>query len=113
MRSLAVWTTTAAVALLGVAAHAQTNSAAPAAAQTAAPSGDLQTAIAGYARYQNDVTDLRAAQVSSNEALESALDRVGRHNKDDMTRGWIGYGSQVAAQSPAFVQGVRDAAAFY
>jgi hypothetical protein len=112
MRSLAVWTTTAAVALLGVAAHAQTHSAAPAAG-AAAPSADLQTAIAGYARYQTDVTDLRAAQISGNDALETALDRVGRHNKDDMTRGFIAYGSQVAAQSPAFVQGVRDAAAFY
>jgi hypothetical protein len=112
MRSLAVWTTTAAVALLGVAAHAQTNSTAPAAA-AATQSVDLQSAIAGYARYQTDVTDLRAAQISSNDALETALDRVGRHNKNDMTRGFIAYGSQVAAQSPAFVQGVRDAAAFY
>jgi hypothetical protein len=117
MRSFAVWTTTAAVALLGVAAHAQTNSAAPIA--TAAPasapaeSGDLQTAIAGYARYQTDVTDLRSATIGSNDALETALDRVGRHNKVEMTRGFIAYGSQVAAQSPAFVQGVRDAAAFY
>jgi hypothetical protein len=110
MRSLAVWTTTAAVALFGMAANAQTNSTAPAAS---AQSVDLQTAIAGYARYQTDVTDLRAAQISSNDALETALDRVGRHNKDDMTRGWVAYGSQVAAQSPAFVQGVRDAAAFY
>jgi hypothetical protein len=111
MRSFAVWTTTAAVALLGMTSNAQTNAAAPAA--SAAQSADLQTAVTGYARYQNDVTDLRAAQISSNDALESALDRVGRHNKDDMTRGWIAYGSQVAAQSPAFVQGVRDAAAFY
>jgi hypothetical protein len=112
MRSLAVWTTTAAVALLGVAAHAQTNSAAPTAAATA-PSGDLQSAVSGYARYQTDVTDLRAASINGNDALETALDRVGRHNKDELTRGFIAYGSQVAAQSPAFVQGVRDAAAFY
>ncbi len=85
----------------------------PRPAAASAQSVDLQTAIAGYARYQTDVTDLRAAQISSNDALETALDRVGRHNKDDMTRGWVAYGSQVAAQSPAFVQGVRDAAAFY
>jgi hypothetical protein len=115
MRSLAVWTTTAAVALLGVAAHAQTHSTASASAAVAAaaPSGDLQTAIAGYARYQTDVTDLRSATISNNDALETALDRAGRHNRDEMTRGFIAYGSQVAAQSPAFVQGVRDAAAFY
>lgn len=113
MRSLAVWTTTAAVALMGIAAHAETNAAAPAAAAAPAQTADLQTAIAGYARYQTDVTDLRAARITDNAALESALDRVGRHNKNDLTQGFIAYGSQVAAQSPAFVQGVRDAAAFY
>jgi hypothetical protein len=30
-----------------------------------------------------------------------------------MTRGWIAYGATTAAQSQAFVQGVRDAAAYY
>ena len=113
MRSFAVWTTTAAVAFFGVTAYAQTTPAAQTAPAAAPASGDLQTAIASYAAYQNDVTELRAAQISNNDALERALDRVGRHNKDDMTRGWVGYGSQVAAQSPAFVQGVRDAAAYY
>src|SRR5262249_49801234 len=108
MRSLAVWTTTAAVALFGFAAYAQTTPAAASAPAAAAQSSDVQTAITGYARYQNDVTDLRTASMNGNDALETALDRVGRHNKDDMTRGFIGYGSQVAAQSPAFVQGVRD-----
>jgi hypothetical protein len=111
MRSLAVWTTSAAVALLGVAAHAQANPAAPTASAPA--SSDLQTAIAGYASYHIDVSELRSASISNNDALETALDRVGRHNKDAMTRGWIAYGAETAAQSPAFVQGVRDAAAYY
>lgn len=122
MRSLAVWTTTAAFALMG-AAHAQTSarapasqtvaSAAPAAAATPTADGNLQTALAGYASYQTDVTDLRTVAVSDNNALESALDRVARHNRDAVTRGWIAYGAETAAQSPAFVQGVRDAAAYY
>jgi hypothetical protein len=116
MRSLAVWTTTAAIAVMGV-AHAQTASpeaAQPAAsAAPAAADGTLQTALAGYASYQTDVTDLRSAQVGNNAALESALDRVARHNRDAMTRGWIAYGAETAAQSPAFVQGIRDAAAYY
>ena len=115
MRSRAVWTTTAAVALLGATAHAQTTATAPAAAAAppAQASGDLQTAIAGYASYHIDVSELRSARITSNDALEAALDRVGRHNKSAMTRGWIAYGAQTAAQSPAFVQGVRDAAAYY
>src|SRR5689334_14929412 len=74
MRSLAVWTTTAAVALFGMTANAQTTSTRAVAAAPATV--DLQSAIAGYARYQNDVTDLRTAQISSNDALENALDRV-------------------------------------
>lgn len=121
MRSLAVWTTTAAVALLGGAvAAAQTQATTTAASATttvaatpAASGGDLQTAIAGYASYQNDVSDLRDSRIAANADLESALDRVARHNRDAMTRGWIAYGAQTAAQSQAFVQGVRDAAAYY
>ncbi|MGD9966994.1 MAG: hypothetical protein AB7T59_10765 [Hyphomonadaceae bacterium] len=109
MRSLAVWTTTAAVALLGV-ANAQT--AAPAEAG-ATGNGELQTAVTAYAAYQSDVSELRAANVRDANALDAALDRVGRHNREELTRGWIAYGGNIAAQSPAFVQGVRDAAAYY
>ncbi len=106
MRSFAAWTTTAAVALLGV-ANAQTPS------NDTTANVDLQTAIAGYAAYHSDVSELRATTPRDANALETALDRVARHNRDELTRGWIAYGAQTAAQSPAFVQGVRDAAAYY
>lgn len=106
MRSLAVWTTTAAVALFGV-ANAQTN------AGEDAASGDLQTAVAAYAAYQSDVSALRATTMRNADDLERALDTVAHHNRDQLTRGWIAYGSSIAAQSPAFVQGVRDAASYY
>lgn len=109
MRSLAVWTTTAAVAILG-AAHAQTP---PAGEAAAAASGDLQSAITAYAAYHADVSELRARQPNNARTLETALDRVARHNRDALTRGWIAYGAQTAAQSPAFVQGVRAAADYY
>ncbi|MGH6950952.1 MAG: hypothetical protein ACREH4_08770 [Vitreimonas sp.] len=108
MRSLAVWTTTAAVALLGV-ANAQT----PPAAEAGAASGDLQTAVTAYAAYHADVAELRARTPNNAATLETALDRVARHNRDELTRGWIAYGAQTAAQSPAFVEGVRRAAAYY
>lgn len=109
MRSLAVWTTTAAIALMGV-ANAQTT---PAPTEAEPASGDIQSAITAYAAYHNDVSELRATQPRTAVALEGALDRVARHNRDELTRGWIAYGAQTAAQSPAFVQGVRDAAAYY
>jgi ribosomal protein S18 acetylase RimI-like enzyme len=107
MRSLAVWTTTAAVALMG-AANAQT-----APTEGAPAAVDLPSAITAYAAYQNDVSDLRSNGVGNANQLEEALDRVARHNRDSLTRGWIAYGAQTAAQSPAFVQGVREAAAYY
>jgi hypothetical protein len=109
MRSLAAWTTTAVVAFFGV-ANAQT--AAPAAA-TNAPTGDLRAAVSAYAAYQNDVSELRSSSISNNADLEGALDRVAHHNRDTLTRGWIAYGAQIAAQSQPYVQGVRDAAAYY
>lgn len=120
MRSLAVWTTTAAIALLGGAAATAdttpggaTAAAATPAAATAPSGADLHTAIAGYASYQNDVSELRDTRIGASADLETALDRVARHNRDDLTRGWIAYGASTAAQSQAFVQGVRDAAAYY
>ena len=109
MRSLAAWTTTAVIALMG-AAHAQT--AAPAGGASAAAS-PLSSAVTAYAAYQSDVSELRASAIANANDLEGALDRVARHNRDQLTQGWIAYGAMTAAQSPAFVQGVRDAAAYY
>src|SRR5262249_38320456 len=114
MRKLAVLTTAAAVAMLG-AASAQTATVAttqPAVA-TAPASGDFHSALAAYAEFHSDVSDLRAAHIAAAADLETALDTVARHNRDDMTRGWIAYGASTAAQAPAFVQGVRAAAAYY
>jgi hypothetical protein len=82
-------------------------------AGAASSGGDLRSAVNAYAAYQNDVSELRTAQVGNADQLESALDRVARHNRDSFTRGWVAYGAYTAAQSPAFVQGVRDAAAYY
>ena len=125
MRKLAILTTTAVVAMFGV-AHAQpsrtsagstpaasTQSTASSPAAATAPAGSIQSAVAAYAAYHSDVTDLRAARINTAADLETALDKVGRHNRDDLTRGWVAYGAETAAQSPAFVQGVRDAAAYY
>lgn len=116
MRKLAVLATAAAVALLGV-ASAQTGPAqseAPAPAATpAAPSAPLDSALVAYAAFHSDVSNLRAARIENADSLETALDTVARHNKDAMVRGWVAYGAYTAAQSPAFVQGVRDAAAYY
>ena len=69
--------------------------------------------MSAYAAYQSDVTQLRTSDVRNADDLEQAIDTVARHNRDALTRGWIAYGSSIAAQSPAFVQGVRAAADYY
>lgn len=118
MRRLAVLTTTAAVALFGAAAaqdagapQADASSApAPAAGATGTP---LQDAVHAYAAFQSDIGALRAAAVGNADQLEGVLDTATRHNRDQLSRGWIAYGAMTAAQSPAFVAGVRETAAYY
>ncbi|MBL8548401.1 MAG: hypothetical protein JNJ73_00345 [Hyphomonadaceae bacterium] len=121
MRSLAALTTTAAIALGGV-ASAQTGAYTPGVTPTSpqiAPQAvaggatPVQSAVHAYAAFQKDVGDLRGARIGNANELESALDTGARHNRDALGRGWIAYGAMTAAQSPAFVRGVREAAAFY
>ncbi|HWA00140.1 MAG TPA: hypothetical protein VG841_07470 [Caulobacterales bacterium] len=107
MRKLAVLTTLATTALLS-AAHAQDASVA-----STSGTGDLNGALAAYAEFHSDISDLKSARVSTAAELETALDTAARHNRDDLTRGWVAYGAMTAAQAPAYVQGVRDAAQYY
>ncbi|MBC7769592.1 MAG: hypothetical protein H7124_12495, partial [Phycisphaerales bacterium] len=78
--------------------------AAPAGAQT----GPLHQALDAYALYQSDVSALLDADIASEAALESALELAARHDPARVSRGWVAYGALAAAQSPAFVRGVRS-----
>ncbi len=118
LRSLGILTTTAAVALLGAASAQDSgtvgaNQAVAAAAPVAPATGDVRNALDAYAAYQTDVSELRSSRIGSDADLEGALNRVAHHNRDALTRGWVAYGGYAAAQSPTFVQGVRDAAQYY
>lgn len=108
MRNLAIWTTTAVVALLGAASAQDANAPAPAPA-----GGEVRSALNAYAAYQNDISELRTLTLRNDRDLEGVIDRLGRHNRAQLARGWVAYGAATAAQSPEFVQGVRDAAAYY
>lgn len=77
---------------------------APAVAQT----NPVHEAIDAYADYQNDVTHLLGANIASAQDLDAALLRAARHDPARVARGWIAYGGLAAAQSPAFVRGVRS-----
>jgi hypothetical protein len=67
----------------------------------------------GYALYQEDVSDLEAAPFGSLEDIDGALEMIATHNPDALARAWIAYAALVAAQSPEFVDGVRQAADYY
>jgi len=95
-------------AILAVAAAALATSAV---AQDA--SDPVRAAIAPYAAYQIDITELRTRRLENADALEGAIDQAVAHNRNALARGWIAYGAQVAAQSPEFIRGVRDAAEYY
>ncbi len=92
----------AGAALIG-AAFAQTPPPTP-------PSAPAQDALIAYAAFHADVSDLATRQITSAAELDAALDRVARHNRDALVRGWVSYGASVAAQSPEFVNGMREAA---
>jgi hypothetical protein len=113
MRKLGILTTAAALAFVGGASAQDApvaTTSAPAVTPAAAASGSLEEALNAYAIFHSDVSDLRSIRINTADDLETALNTAARHNRDGVTRG---YGAMTAAQSPAFVQGVRDAAAYY
>jgi hypothetical protein len=80
------------------------------AARVAAP---LVREAGGYAVYQEDVSDLESAPFASLEDIDGALEMISTHNPDALARAWIAYAALVAAQSPEFVDGVRQTADYY
>lgn len=68
----------------------------------------LHRALEPYALFQTDITTMLDADVPDAAALDAALDRAARHDPERLTRGWIAYGALTAAQSPAWVNGVRS-----
>ncbi len=67
----------------------------------------LAEAAAPYALYQDDVSWLARAPIDTPAALDEALDRAARHQPETLAQSWIAYAALSAAQSPAFVAGVR------
>lgn len=74
-------------------------------AQTPDP---LLAAADAYALYQDDLSALLDADIATRPALDFAIERAARHDPAQLARGWIAYGALTAAQSPAFVAGVRS-----
>lgn len=77
-------------------------------ANAAAAQETLHRALEPYALFQTDITAMLDADVTDAAALDAALDRAARHDPQRLARGWIAYGALTAAQSPAWVNGVRS-----
>ncbi|WP_395644785.1 hypothetical protein [Terricaulis sp.] len=71
------------------------------------PREPLFSAVEAYGLFQGDISGVLDADIDSPQALTLALERAARHDPVRLTRGWMAYGALTAAQSPAFVGGVR------
>ncbi|MCX7358256.1 MAG: hypothetical protein NT015_08960 [Alphaproteobacteria bacterium] len=67
----------------------------------------LHRALEPYALYQTDITAMLGANIPDSASMDAALDRTARHDPERLTQGWLAYGALTAAQSPAWVNGVR------
>jgi hypothetical protein len=91
--------------------------AAPAPEAPAAPPAitvePIGAALPAYAAFHTDITGLQGQSVMTPADLDAVLERAAGQNAEALARGWLAYGALTAAQSPAFVQGVRETANFY
>lgn len=80
----------------------------------AAQSSDtISNSAAVYATYQSDVTDIKTKPLSSAGDIDDALNNLGGHNSEQLTKGWIAYSALVASQDPEYRAAVRDIESFY
>ena len=68
---------------------------------------EVHDALEAYALYQTDVSALLDTEIQSGRDVDAALARLGRHDSNRVSRGWVAYGALTAAQSPQFAAGVQ------
>lgn len=67
----------------------------------------------GYAVYQDDLGELESSPFTSLADIDAGLERIASHRPESLARAWTAYAALVAAQSPDFVDGVREVADYY
>lgn len=68
----------------------------------------VHEALDAYALYQTDITAMLDADIDDAAAMNVALERTAGHDPARITAGWLAYGGLTAAQSPAWVNGIRS-----
>lgn len=112
MTNIRNWAATALTGLaLAFSASAQETSAASVASPSKADT--ISDSAAVYATFQGDVTDVRNTPFASAGDIEGALNNLGGHNSEKLTKGWIAYSALIASQNPEYRTAVRDIESFY
>ena len=73
----------------------------------------ISNSAAVYATYQSEVTDVKAKPLGSAKDIDNALNSLGGHNPDQLSKGWIAYSALIASQDPEYRAAVRDIEGFY
>lgn len=74
---------------------------------------NISKSAAVYATYQSDVTDTKSKSMSSAGDIDNALNNLGGHNADQLTKGWIAYSAMVASQNSEYRAAIRDIESYY
>ena len=76
-------------------------------------SDPIARAAAFYGTYQKDVGELQSRGLNSVADVDNALNTLAGQNPAQLSRGWLGYASLVASQSPELRTSVREVVAAY
>lgn len=110
------WTLSAiaGLALSFTAAAQDTAAVTPTAAVAPPAKADMiSNQAAVYATFQADVTDVKTTPFASAGDINDALNNLGGHNADHLSKGWIAYSALIASQNPDYRAAVRDIESFY
>ncbi|MGH1422657.1 MAG: hypothetical protein ACRBEQ_12650 [Hyphomonas sp.] len=80
---------------------------------SAQSSDPISRSAAVYATYQSDVSDVKNNPMTSAKDIDSALENLGGHNPDKLSKGWIAYSALIASQDPEYRAAVKDIENFY
>ena len=67
----------------------------------------LERQAAHYIRYREDVAAIEAMKFDNAKVTRDAHQRLAAHDSDELTTGWVAYAALVAADTPAFAEGIE------
>ncbi len=68
----------------------------------------LERQAAHYIQYRADVAAMEEKPFANAEATREAHKRLGTHDADDLTAGWVAYAALIAADTPEFAAALQE-----